>query len=159
MTPRTPDATSLATRRPLSAAAIAACLLIAPAVSACSFNPVESAIEQATGGNVDIGGTTVPDDFPGEVPLIDGEVTSAFAAGEPPERVWNVTFSVADASAREAIRAEMEAAGFTSDLDEAAIGDITGGMYSNGTYSVLIVVAEDGDGGWAASYTVASAAK
>jgi hypothetical protein len=31
-------------------------------------------------------------------------------------------------------------------------------MYSNGSYSVLIVVAEDGNGAWAAAYTVTPAA-
>ncbi|HEU4807038.1 MAG TPA: hypothetical protein VFT01_02145 [Homoserinimonas sp.] len=156
MTIHAAEATSPRHRR-VPAAVLAACLLIAPAVSGCSFNPLESVIEGATGGNVDVGGTSVPDDFPAEVPLIEGEVASAFAVGKAPEKIWNVTIKVADASALETIKTEMEAAGFTSDLEDAAIGDITGGMYSNGTYSVLVVVAEDGDSGWAAAYTVTPA--
>ena len=155
----TADTHSPVCYRRIWAAVIAASVLIAPAVTGCSFNPIESAIEGATGGNVDVGGTTVPDDFPSEVPLIDGEVAAAFAVGKAPEKVWNVTIKVPDASALETIKTQMEGAGFTSDVDEAAIGDLTGGMYSNGTYSVLIVVAEDGNGGWAAAYTVTPAVK
>jgi hypothetical protein len=146
-------------RRRLLVAAVAACLLIAPAVSGCSFNPIESAIEGVTGGNVDIGGASVPDDFPAEVPLIDGEVASGFGVGTAPEKIWNVTIKVTDASALDTINGEMEAAGFSSDVGDAAVGGISGGMYSNGTYSVLVVVAEDGDGGWAAAYTVTPAVK
>lgn len=141
-------------RRRLAASVLAACLVIVPAVSACSFNPIESAIESATGGNVDVGGTSIPDDFPAEIPLIDGDVTAAFGVGKAPDKVWTVTISVPDASALDTIKADLEGAGFTSEIDNAAIGEITGGMYTNENYGVLIVVAEDGDGGWVASYTV-----
>lgn len=151
--------TTSSLRRRLLVATVASCLLLVPAVSGCSFNPLESVIEGATGGNVDLGGTSVPDDFPAEVPLVDGEVTSAFGVGKAPEKVWNVTIEVADASALDTIKAQLEAAGFSSDLDDASVGGISGGMYSNGTYSVLIVVAEDGKEGWAATYTVTPAVK
>src|SRR5690554_3246737 len=151
---RTIDAHSPVRRRRIWAVVIAASVLVAPALSGCSFNPIESAIEGATGGNVDIGGTSVPDDFPSEVPLIDGEVVSGFGVGTAPEKAWNVTIKVPDASALDTIKGQLEGAGFASDIDDAAIGGLTGGMYSNGTYSVLIVVAEDGNGGWAAAYTV-----
>jgi hypothetical protein len=151
--------TASSRQRRLAASVLAACLIIAPAVSACSFNPIESAIESATGGNVDVGGTSVPDDFPAEVPLIDGEIAAAFGVGTAPDKVWTVTIAVPDASALDTIKADLEAAGFTSEIDDAAIGEITGGMYTNENYGVLVVVAEDGNGGWAASYTVTPAAK
>lgn len=146
-------------RRGAAASVLAACLLITPAISACSFNPIESAIESATGGNVDIGGTSVPDDFPAEVPLIDGEVVSAFGVGTEPDKIWTITITVPDASALDTIKADLEGAGFTSAVDDAAVGGITGGMYTNDSYGVLVVVAEDGNGGWAANYTVTPAAK
>src|SRR5690554_4180054 len=142
----------------LTAALAIAGLVIAP-LSGCSINPIESAIEEATGGNVDIGGKSIPDDFPAEVPLVDGEVVSAFGVGTAPEKAWNVTITVADASALDSIKAQLEGAGFSSEVDDAAIGGLTGGMYSNENYAVLIVVAEDGSGGWAASYTITPAAK
>jgi hypothetical protein len=143
----------------LTVAIVAAALAIVPTVSACSVNPIESAIEQATGGNVDVGGTSIPDDFPAEVPLIDGEVVSAFGVGSEAEKAWNVTIKVADASALDTIKSQLEGAGFTSEIDDAAIGGLTGGMYTNANYGVLVVVAEDGNGGWAASYTLTPVAK
>ena len=140
-------------------AAIAVSLLIAPALAGCSVNPIESAIEGVTGGNIDLSGTTIPDDFPSEVPLLGGEVVNAMAAGTAPEKIWTVTMKVTDASVLEGVKADMEAAGFTSELGEAAVGDITGGMYTSETYSVLIVVAEEKDSGWMATYTVGPAAQ
>jgi len=144
--------------RGIAASVLAACVLITP-LAACSMNPIESAIEGATGGNVDIGGTSIPDDFPSEVPLIDGEVVGAFGVGTAPDKVWTVTVKVPEASAADTIKADLEGAGFTAAVDDAAIGGLSGGMYSNENYGVLVVVAEDGDGGWAANYTVTPAAK
>src|SRR5690606_37869764 len=137
---------------------LVAALTVVPAVTACSFNPIESAIKEATGGNVDIGGKSIPDDFPAEVPLIDGEVVSAFGVGSASEKAWNVTIKVTDASALDTIKSQLEGAGFTSEIDDAAIGGLTGGMYTNANYGVLVVVADGGDGGWVATYTVTPAA-
>ncbi len=51
--------------------ALGALLLIGlPALTGCSM--IEGIIEQQTGGDVDLGGNTVPADFPAEVPLADG---------------------------------------------------------------------------------------
>lgn len=146
-------------QRRLVASVLAACLLVAPALSACSFNPIESAIEGATGGNVDVGGTSVPDDFPAEIPLIDGDVVAAFGVGTAPDKVWTVTIAVPDASAVDTIKAELEGAGFTANINDASLGGITGGMYTNENHGVLVVVAEDGNGGWTATYTVTPAAQ
>lgn len=146
-------------RTRLTLAIAVTALAFAPSITACSVNPIESAIEQATGGNVDIGGTAVPDDFPAEVPLIDGEVLSAFGVGSAPEKAWNVTVKVSDASALDAIKSQLEGAGFTAEVGNTAIGELTGAMYTNANYGVLVVVAEDGNGGWTATYTLTPAAK
>lgn len=146
-------------RTRVTVAILVAALTVVPAVTACSFNPIESAIKEATGGNVDIGGKSIPDDFPAEVPLVDGEVVSAFGVGTAPEKAWNVTIKVTDASALDAIKTQLEGAGFSSEIDDAAVGGLTGGMYTNESYGVLVVVAEDGNGDWAASYTVTPAVK
>lgn len=143
----------------LTAAIIVATLAIVPAVSACSLNPIETAIEKATGGNVDIGGTSIPEDFPAEVPLIDGDVVSAFGVGAAQEKAWNITITVPDASTLDSIKTQLEGAGFSSEIDDAAIGGLTGGTYTNANFGVLVVVAEDGDSRWTANYTVTPAAK
>lgn len=152
------DRSSTMRRGRLAAAITVACMLLAPAVSGCAMNPVESIVDGLTGGNVEIGGTSIPDDFPSEVPLIDAEVVSAFRVGSGAEKAWTVALKVDDASALDTIKAQLEGAGFTSEVDEGAIGGITGAMYSNATYGVLVVVADDGKG-WVASYTVTPAPK
>lgn len=143
-------------RRMRLTAVVASSLLLFPAVAGCSMNPVESVIEGVTGGNVDIGGTSIPDDFPAEVPLIDGDVVGAFALGSGADKVWTVTKKVSDASAIDTIKAELEGAGFSSEFDQG-VGGMAGVAYKNASYGVLAVVTEDGNGGWVATYTVTPA--
>ncbi|HWR85832.1 MAG TPA: hypothetical protein VN200_07550, partial [Rhodoglobus sp.] len=72
-------------------------LALVLALSGCTFvggNPVEQLVEGATGGEVEIG-NTVPEDFPAEVPLAEGEVLSGASAGG----VWNVGIRVDGADA------------------------------------------------------------
>ncbi|MFM9877689.1 MAG: hypothetical protein ACKVOG_07555 [Rhodoglobus sp.] len=138
---------------------ILAALAITLALSGCFGNPIESIIEGATGGDVDLGGKSLPDGYPAsEVPIIDGEILFGGAIGNAEGKVYNVTVKVADASALDAITAQLEAAGFTS---EGAIGGSTadGGTYiaTSDKWGVLVVVSKDGQNGFVANYTVTSA--
>ncbi len=55
--------------------AIALALVLTPALSGCFSNPVEGIIEGVTGGDVDLGGTSVPDGYPvTEVPQPAGKL-------------------------------------------------------------------------------------
>lgn len=128
-------------------------LVLAPALVGCGMNPLESVIEEVTGGNVDIGGTSIPEDFPAEVPLIDGELISAFSIGTGAEKVFAVMLKVSDASAADAIGSQLEGAGFSLELDQAASGAASY-AYTNANFAVLVAVTEDGNKGWAASYVV-----
>ena len=150
--------TSKSARRSVLAVATAACLAIGLGLTGCSINPIESLVEGVTGGNVDIGGTSIPEDFPAEVPLIDGEVIGAFGVGSGADKVFTVTIKVADASALDEIKAQLEGAGFTTEFDRG-IGGLSGAAYKNADYGVLVVVAEDGKTGWVANYTVTPAGK
>ncbi|WP_156891630.1 hypothetical protein [Agromyces subbeticus] len=139
-------------RRAATAAVIAA--LAATLLSGCFPNPgdlvnqgVEDAIEDATGGDVSLGGE-LPADFPPTVELIEGEI--GFAAGGEAGGTsgWTVmiTSTAADPVAEAA--AKLETAGFTEDTTLA--GQNTGAVvYSNSEY--LVLVAGDGD---TVSYTV-----
>jgi hypothetical protein len=137
--------------------AIALALVMAPALTGCFANPVESIIEGATGGQVDLGGTSLPDGYPtDEVPVIDGDILFGGSLGDGNGMVYNVTVKVADASAIDTIKAQLEGVGFTTQLG----GDTTGGatyIGSSDAWGVLVVVSEDGSNGWVANYTVTSA--
>lgn len=143
-------------RRALLIPAVAVSLVLAPALVGCSMNPLESVIEGATGGNLDLGGTTIPDDFPADVPLFDGEVVSVFGVGKDADKVWTVIVKVPEVSAADDIASQLEGAGFSQEFDQAA-GGATGSAYSKGEFGVLVAVTEDGNNGWVATYVVTPA--
>jgi hypothetical protein len=136
--------------------AIIVALAVTPALTGCFGNPIESIIEGATGGDVDLGGAGIPEGFPtAEVPLIEGEVVYGASIGNAEGKVWNVTVKVADPAAMDAIKTQLEGAGFTSqDLGTSADGAT--GAFDSATFGVLVVIAKDGDNGFVANYTVTS---
>jgi len=142
----------------LPAVALALALLVSAPLTLTGCSMVEGVIESQTGGDIDLGGTTVPDDFPAEVPLADGDVVNGSAiSSDGGERVWNVLITVSDPSAPDSIAAQLEGAGFTS----PGVGGVTeeGGTltYTKGDLVVNVLLAKAGDG-WTANYTVARSA-
>jgi hypothetical protein len=137
--------------------ALAATLLVTAPLTLSGCSMVEGLIESQTGGDIDLGGSTVPEDFPAEVPLADGEIVNGSAISAAGEKVWNVLINVADPSAPDSIAAQLEAAGFTS----PGVGGVTedGGtlQYVQGDLAVNVLLAKAGDG-WTANYTVARSA-
>ena len=137
--------------------ALVLALAIAPSLSGCFGNPIEQIVEGATGGDVSLPGQSVPDDFPSEVPLVDGEVVFGMGVGNDDGKAWNVTVKVSGIDAADTIKSQLEGAGFTA--NEAGIGGTTDDgatlVYDNGTYNVLVVVSKDTENGFVASYTVA----
>ena len=149
------------TRAPrlITAALLAVSLaLVAPALAGCGA--IQDAVEKATGGDVDFGGKSVPEDFPSDVPLIDGEVLSGASAGNDDGKVWNVTIKVDDATAFDQITAQLEDAGFESS-ELGGTSDQGGtGTFTKDPYGVFVVVAGgDTAEGWVANYTVTTSAK
>jgi hypothetical protein len=141
--------------------AIAIVVAIAPALSGCfgmMGNPIEGVIEGATGGNVDIGGTSLPKGFPeSEVPLYDGDIIAGMALGSDDGKIFNVSVKVSDASAFDQITTQLEGAGFTADGGFVSSGTDGGtAMFSSDQWSVLVVVSSDSSDGWTANYTVTS---
>jgi hypothetical protein len=121
-------------------------------------NPIEGVIEGATGGNIDIGGTSLPSGFPeADVPLYDGDILAGMALGSDAEKIYNVSIRVPGASAFDEITAQLEGAGFTTDggfVTNSADGGSA--IYSSDTWSVFVVVASDNSDGWTANYTVST---
>ena len=138
-----------------AAVALAAALLVgAPALTGCSV--VEGIIEQQTGGDVVLGGASVPADFPTEVPLADGSVVNGSAlTGSGGERVWNVLMNVADPAAPDSIAAQLEGAGFATAAGTGMVTEQGGTLtYAKDALVVNVLLAKV-DSGWTANYTVA----
>jgi hypothetical protein len=138
-----------------TAIAIASALVFTPLLAGCGA--LEGIIEQATGGEVNVSIGKLPDGWPGEVPVIDGDIigggTGKADDGSP---VWNVTIKVESESAFDSISSQLEGAGFAAvDAGELDGGDaITSGAFKNDTYGVFVAVTGT-DGNFVANYTVA----
>jgi hypothetical protein len=145
------------TRRIPATIALLSALALAPALAGCSV--VESVVEGATGGDVQIGGPSIPDGFPAEVPVYDGDILNGSSITKNGETVYNVVVKVDDTSVFDTIRTELTDAGFTPaegyDMVENS-GTITG-LFGNGTWSVLVAVTTQDVVGTVANYTVTSA--
>lgn len=148
-------------RRIVTPIAIAIAVAIGPTLSGCfgmTGNPIEGVIEGATGGNIDIGGTSLPNGFPeADVPLYDGDIVAGMAVGNADGKVFNVSVRVPDASVLEEITSGLEDAGFTADGGFVA-SNAGGGsaVYLSDTWSVFVVVTSDGSESWTANYTVST---
>jgi len=139
--------------------AIAGVLLVAtPLVSGCSV--INNVVRSVSSGQVPEGlgtGTTVPSDFPSEVPLIDGEVVLGLSLpGDDGEKVWNVTINVSGADAFDAIKTQLTDAGF--EYQSVTEGEsASGGTFRKADLTVLVAVgATDGEH-WTANYSVTNA--
>lgn len=142
-----------ARKRIIVPAAILMSLLLAPMLTACG-NPVEGILNQVTGGDVDLGGSTIPEDFPKEVPVVAGAVVFGAGIGNGDGKVWNVTIQVSDGNALEGIAAQLTSAGFEPVGDGTVSGDANAGTFAKEPYHVIVLVSDDDKGGFIANYTV-----
>lgn len=138
---------------PVRLTALVVAAALSSALVGCSGNPVEDAVEQATGGNVQLGGDSVPEGFPAEVPLYDGTVQYGVAIGDDAGKAFNVTIAVPDGSATQAIEDQLMGAGF-SRLGGTEVAAGGASVYDGANYSVGVLVTDNGDSGWSANYTV-----
>ncbi|MDQ0892842.1 hypothetical protein [Agromyces ramosus] len=133
--------------------AIAMAGVSATLLTGCFANPiedlvnqgVEGAVEDATGGDVSLGGE-LPADFPTSVPLVEGEVAFGAGAGGAEGWIVMITSTAADPVADAA--AALEGAGFTKDT-ELSGGGTAAQVYTNG--ELLVLLAGEGE---TVSYTV-----
>jgi len=132
-------------------------MAITPALAGCfGENPIGGIVEQATGGNVSLGGEEVPDGFPAAVPLATGDVLFGISAGDADARGFNVTILTGAESPLNAIEKQFEDAGFESQV-QASGGDGVGSIiFTSDNWNVAVIVAETDDG-YTANYTVTPA--
>ena len=117
-------------------------LVIAPALAGCSVNPIGSIIKQATGGDVDLGGAALPEGFPTEVPLVDGEILFGGSVKVDGTQVWNVTIKVTDPAIFATVKTQLTDAGFvTSDTIGGTTDAGSAGTFQSTTYNVSVLVA------------------
>lgn len=135
-------------------AALVLALSITPVLTACGGNPIQNIVQNATGGKVDLGGKSLPKDFPSEVPLTKGDVIFGAGIGNDKGKIWNVTIKVSDVNELEAIKGQLKSAGFESQAAGDASGDATTGLFTKDPYGVLVVVSTDDKNGVIANYTV-----
>lgn len=131
---------------------LAAVILVGvmPALAGCSVRDV---VDTATGGQVQLPGSSLPDDFPAEVPLYDGEVLSGAGLGNADGKIWNVGVRVPDAGAVDEIQTALSDAGFVTNLQGPSGADGGTIIASSDAYGVAVVVVRD-DSGFVANYTV-----
>jgi energy-coupling factor transporter ATP-binding protein EcfA2 len=106
---------------------------------------------------------TVPDDFPADVPLPDGEVTFSQRLESGDELGWSVVIASAEPAGAlaEQVQADLQASGFTVEQASQFSGtDSEGGTIfgEKGDLSILVVVASDGDQ-TLATFTVSQASQ
>lgn len=130
-------------------------LVTALALTGCA-NPIEQLVErgvsdlidEASGGEVQIGGITggndVPSDFPASVPLPAGNPDSALRVVNDDKPSWTLHYSVG-LDTFEQLRSQIVAAGF----DEETSGDVADVMrmaqYTDGTLRISLALMGGGD--------------
>ena len=141
-----------ATRKIITFALSGALMLgVAPALAACSTaeqlvqDAVGTAVKDATGLDVNVGGKTLPEGFPAEITIVSGEISQSGSLGLGTEQVWTVGVTVSDLTAGfQEARTKLLDAGFTSTA--AAAEEFNAGIFSNATYSVMVSATEDATG-------------
>lgn len=130
-------------------------LLLVPLLAGCSM--IEGAISDATGVDVGVSVGSLPEGWPTEVPVTDGDIIGGGTADTDGEPVWNATITTST-NVFDAISAQLTAAGFTA-VDTGPLegtDNVSGGAFSNDAYSVLVGVSGDADA-WIVNYTVTTA--
>jgi hypothetical protein len=126
-----------------------------PVLTGCFGNPLQSAVNAATGGKVNLGGGgSLPADFPKSVPTYSGKVISGLGLGSGKKEIWNVTIEIPGSDASGKIKDQLTGAGFK--VEESGTSDAGASLVAdNKTYGVLVVTSKDTSKGyWIANYTV-----
>ena len=136
--------------------AILIALASAPALPGCSL--AEGVIEQATGGNVEVSTGSLPEGWPTEVPVADGEIQFGgfVEEGETSTQVYNVTISIAGDNPTAAIASQLEGAGFTTEVATTPTDDGGALVYTSDAWAVNVLIGRGDGNSFVANYTVAS---
>jgi hypothetical protein len=127
-----------------------------PMLTGCFGNPIQGAVNAATGGKVKLGGGSLPSDFPSAVPVYKGKIDTALALGTGSKEVWNVTVEIPGSSTYNDIKSALTSAGFKVQGSGNAGTSGEGLIASSKKYSVIVGVTGT-NSKWVANYTVGPA--
>lgn len=142
-------------QRKTLALAIAAAIVITPLLSGCGG--IQGIIDQATGGAIQPSVGELPNEWPAEVPVVDGEIIGGNKATDPEDEsstLWTAIIGRNDdvESTKAAVAESLSGAGFeTVDTEGAPIDALP---YKNDTYTVLVFVATGENDTVTATYNV-----
>ena len=142
-------------QRKTLALAIAAAIVITPLLSGCGG--IQGIIDQATGGAIQPSVGELPNDWPSEVPVVDGEIIGGNKATDPEDEsstLWTAIIGRNDdvEGTKAAVAESLSGAGFeTVDTEGAPIDALP---YKNDTYTVLVFVATGENDTVTATYNV-----
>jgi hypothetical protein len=127
-----------------------------PMLTGCFGNPLQGVVKAATGGKVDLGGGSLPKDFPSSIPVYKGKIVSAIGLGSGKKEIWNITVQIPGADTGDSIKSDLTKAGYT--VQSIGTTDTGSSLAAdNKTYGVLVVTSKDSSKGyWIANYTVTS---
>jgi hypothetical protein len=126
-----------------------------PVLTGCFGNPLQSAVNAATGGKVNLGGGgSLPGDFPKAVPVYSGKVISGLGLGSGKKEIWNVTVEIPGSDSGSKIKDQLTGAGFK--VQESGTSDAGDSLVATSKdFGVLVVTSKDtAKGYWIANYTV-----
>ena len=136
--------------------ALVALLAAGPVLAGCSDaqvqDAVNGAVQGATDGDVSLGGA-LPDGWPAEIPVIDGEIK--FGAGNTTngDQGWVVTIASSASDPLADAKQMLVDAGFEADTSTSAnVGDVGVESLKNASFRVTLAGTPDG-----VLYTVAPA--
>jgi hypothetical protein len=114
---------------------------------------VDGAVNEATGGDVSLGGQ-LPEGWPAEIPVIDGDIGFGASNSADGDRGWVLTITTSAEDPLADATAKLEAAGFIADTRATAnVGDAGVVALTNETWAVVIAGTPEG-----VLYTVSPAA-
>lgn len=129
------------------AAALSALALASGALTGCSLipDPVRDVVDQAQDNGIENPLGSIPDDWPAEVPIVEGEVLVGI---KPTEGSWGATIKVADEAAAQEAVTLLTDAGFTELIPGTT-------SFENANYTVVVQWGDIDEGGVGVAYVVA----
>lgn len=134
-------------------------------LSGCFGNPLEDLVQggageiikNATGADVDLGGQSIPKDFPSQIPVAEGEIEFGGSMKTDGTRIWTLRIKSNDPSVFQKVQSQLLANGFEETFvteGESAMGGYDGHGYNlvfnvdniDGEIGVTYVVTESNEG-------------